>query len=195
MTDAHNTQVNCKCCGAVVAVSLKQCEYCGNPVLITTLKSTAGLSKPILMKYAKAYDGDEDAMGELAKGLIFLRLGQFEKAAAHFDETLMQDPTNAEAYFYSAVAGLGGKKPFLCPRPIINKALEDIGAARELGDNPVYQFLAAVIKYDYFDRKGYRISPNYQDELSELSQSQLGSGDVEALLTILNVKLPSSFPV
>ena len=51
----NSSQVSCRACGAGVSPASSICDYCGNPVRITTLKSTVDLSKPLLMKYVKLF--------------------------------------------------------------------------------------------------------------------------------------------
>lgn len=187
-------QISCMCCGAGVATSNSLCEYCGNPIRITTLKSTVELSKPLLMKYAKSYESDQvDEKSKFSLGLIFLRLGQYEKAVNSFDEAIYDDPVNSEAYFYKAVASLSGKKPFLCSRSVIDDILSQIDSAREIESQPIFSYFSAIIKYDYFARKGFKTNPDYESELSDAFETGVALGDIDTLLTVIRVELPDEF--
>ena len=126
--ETHTLQATCRCCGSTVQATESQCEYCGNPIRITTLRSASDLSKPILMKYLHNYEaaGSHDESSPIALGIIALQLGQFILAKDRFNEVIKADSTHAEAYFYRAIAVLQKKKPFMCPRPVIDKLLYDI---------------------------------------------------------------------
>ena len=189
--ETKSSQISCRACGAGVSATSSTCEYCANPVRITTLKSTVDLSKPLLLKYAKSYENDsEDDKTNISLGLIFLQLGQFNKAKERFDEAINDDPVNAEAYFYKAVADLEGKKPFVCSRKIINEVISQLDAARELDSQPLYTYFSAIVKYDYFVRKKIKITPDYKDDLNDARESGVALGDIDALLTVIRVDLP-----
>lgn len=191
-----SSQISCRGCGAGVSPASSICEYCGNPVRITTLKSTVDLSKPVLLKYAKSYENNADEENAfLSLGLIFLQLGQYEKAKKCFDDAIDDDPVNSEAYFYKSIATLGGKKPFLCNRSIIDEVLSLISAAKELNSEPLFLYLSAIIKFDYFARKNFKILPDFREDFSEAISSGLGLGDADALLTVIRVDLPAELKV
>jgi tetratricopeptide (TPR) repeat protein len=188
---SNSSQVSCRACGAGVSPASSICDYCGNPVRITTLKSTVDLSKPLLMKYVKSYENDaEIENSNVSLGLIFLQLGQFDKANQRFDAAINDDPVNAEAYFYKAVADLEGKKPFVCSRKVINEVISQLDAARELDSQPLYTYFSAIVKYDYFVRKKIKITPDYKDDLNDARESGVALGDIDALLTVIRVDLP-----
>lgn len=192
---AQTHQISCRSCGAGVELSSRQCDYCGNPVAITTLKSCAALSKPLLLKYARSYEthsnGVED--NDCALGLIFLNLGQYEKAKSFFDVSLSNRPDDSEVYFYRAIATMAGRKPFLCVRSEINEMLQDLSSAVEIDDRSIYRYLLSVVKYDYFHRKSFRIDPSFADELDKAKNLGLANGDVEVLKRFLNFDLPDVF--
>jgi tetratricopeptide (TPR) repeat protein len=192
----NSSQISCRACGAGVSPTSSICDYCGNPVRITTLKSTVDLSKPLLMKYAKSYENDaEDENPNISLGLIFLQLGQFDKAYKRFDDAINDDPVNAEAYFYKAVAALAGKKPFVCSRKVINEVISQLDAASEVDSQPLYTYFSAIVKYDYFVRKKIKILPDYKDDLNEARNSGVALGDIDALLTVIRVDLPDELKI
>jgi tetratricopeptide (TPR) repeat protein len=148
------------------------------------------------MKYVKSYENDaEDENSNVSLGLIFLQLGQFDKANQRFDDAINDDPVNSEAYFYKAVATLAGKKPFICSRNVINKVLSQLGAARELDSQPLFSYLSSIVKYDYFARKKFKISPDYKDDLNDARNSGVALGDIDALLSVVRVDLPDALKI
>jgi len=190
--DKQTLQAACRCCGATVPATASQCEYCGNPIRITTLRSASDLSKPVLMKYLRNYeaDGPQENSSSLARGIIYLRLGQFAHAKDRFDEAIEADPVQAEAYFNRAIAILQKKKPFLCPRPVIEEALRDLDTAYNIEQQAIYKYFSALIRYDYFYRKKFRINPEFSDEFEIVKKVGIGSGDMESLRSVIGVEIP-----
>ena len=54
----------------------------------------------------------------------------------------------------------------------------------------IYYYYLAYIKYDYFERKRFRTSPNYVEALQMATDAGLSEFDVEQLFAILNVARP-----
>ncbi len=184
-------QATCRCCGAVVHATGTQCEYCGNPIRITTLRSASQLSKPVLMKYLRNYEAtrSENNSSHISLGIIYLQLGQFAHAKDRFDKAIELDPMHAEAYFYRAIARLENKKPFLCARPLIDEVLRDLDAAYEIEQQALYKYISALIRYDYFQRKNFRIEPNFAEEFEIAKSMGIGSGDMDLVQAVLNINV------
>ena len=53
--------------------------------------------------------------------LQFLNLGLFQQASILCEKAIMENPADADAYFYTAVSMLAGKRPFLLDRATIQK--------------------------------------------------------------------------
>lgn len=121
-------QSSCRSCGPGVQTNSEQCEYCGNPVRVLTLKIAAKLSRPVLLNYVNNYESaiDNDKSAPLALGILSLQLRQLLTAKERFDASINANPTNAEAYFYRAIACLDYKKPFMCQRPVIDDVLRAV---------------------------------------------------------------------
>jgi len=144
------------------------------------------------MKYLRNYeaDGPQENSSSLARGIIYLRLGQFAHAKDRFDEAIEADPVQAEAYFNRAIAILQKKKPFLCPRPVIEEALRDLDTAYNIEQQAIYKYFSALIRYDYFYRKKFRINPEFSDEFEIVKKVGIGSGDMESLRSVIGVEIP-----
>lgn len=191
--DTQTLQAVCRCCGATVQATESKCEYCGNPIRITTLRSASELSKPVLMKYLRNYEaaGSQDKSSPIALGIIYLQIGQFAHAKDRFDEAIEADPIHAEAYFYRAIAVLQKRKPFVCPRPVIDDALRDLNAAYEIEQQAVYKYFSALIRYDYFHRKKFRIEPDFAGDFELAKSMGIGSGDMDLLRKVISVDVPA----
>lgn len=190
--ETQTLQAACRCCGSTVQATASQCGYCGNPIRITTLRSASELSKPVLMKYLHNYEAvkSQDESSPIALGIIALQLGQFSLAKDRFDEVINADPSQAEAYFYRAIAVLQKKKPFMCLRPVIDGALRDLDSAYLLEQQAIYKYFSALIRFDYFHRKKFRVEPDFMEEFEFVKSTGIGSGDIELLLTVINLEVP-----
>lgn len=187
-------QIRCRNCGSTVSREVTECDYCFTPLRITTLKSISSMQTSIAQKLVRSYSSDEgDKDTKISLALLFLRLSQYEKACSFASEAIDDDASNDEAYFVSALAKLGGKKPFLCQRTTIDAALQNLEAAFELNESAIYKIFSAIIKYDYFFRKGFRISPDYAEELRAAHSIGVGSGDLQELLKLIRFDAPADF--
>jgi tetratricopeptide (TPR) repeat protein len=195
MPDTQN--YTCHCCGATVPIDAVECSYCENPVRITTFQSVWSLPNPTVNKYLSSYKKDAasgengDATAPLA--FCYLKLKLYDKARLAFEDAMAENFDNSEVFFYAAACCLKGKKAFLAPRPDIDQALEYVEAARMIEPRAIYDYLLAYIKQDFFSRKGYRINPGYEEELSAANAKGIAAGDVAHLFDVLAVQRPAQF--
>ena len=184
----------CHCCGATVAIDAVECSYCANPVSITTFQSVWAIPIPNVNKYLSSYQKDtaagKDAFVPIA--FCYLKLRLYDKAFKAFEDAMAAHVDNSEVFFYAAVCCLKGRKAFLAPRSDIDKAIEYCEAARMIDSRAIYDYLLAYIKQDFFSRKGYRINPNYEEELHAARAKGLAAGDIQHLYEVLAVERPSS---
>lgn len=189
-------ELKCPGCGSPLAVNQLVCDYCHQPVTITSFNSVFSMPAPALNKYAgacrKALAEDPDNM-ELNNSIAmcYLKLGLYDKALPAFEKAMEDNFDNSETFFYAAVCLLQGKKAFLHPRPVIDKVLEYINAALMIEPRGIYHYFMAYVKYDYFERKYLNISPNYRAAFAEAANAGLSRADVEQLYAILKVERPS----
>ena len=54
----------------------------------------------------------------------------------------------------------------------------------------IYYYFIAYIKYDYFARKNFKVSPSYQEVLMMADDAGLSVFDIEQLYGILGVERP-----
>ena len=190
--DTQSLQAACRCCGASVEATASRCDYCGNPIRIITLRSAAELSKPVLMKYLRNYEevGINDTSSPLALGIIYLQLGQFSHAKDCFNKAIEANPILAEVYFYRAIAALQKKKPFLCSRSVIDEVLLDLDTAYEIEQQSVYKYFSALVRYDHFHRKNFRVEPSFAKEFEIAKATGVGSGDIELLGKVISLDIP-----
>ena len=182
-------------CGARVSTAQKECDWCHKPIVISTFNSVYSMQMPEVNKYVGAYrkaltENPDNTELNKSIAMCYLKLKMYDKALGAFEKAIEDNFDDSEIYFYAAICLLNGKKAFLNQRPTIDKILEYLNAALMIEPKGIYYYFMAYIKYDYFERKHFRTSPNYVDALQMANEAGLSNFDIEQLYTILNVARP-----
>lgn len=192
----HTIDMRCPGCGAPTTTADKICKYCFRPVVISTFNSVYDMPIPEVNKYARAYRQElnlnpDDSILNNSVAMCYLKLRLYDKAIAAFTKAIEDDFDNSETYFYAGISLLRGKKAFLAKRADIDKIEEYLQAANMIEPKGIYYYFLAYIKYDYFYRKSYKTSPNYQEALTMAYESGVSAYDIEQFYSILGVETPS----
>lgn len=187
--------MNCPGCGARVSTGQLKCEWCHQPIVISTFNSVYSMSMPQVNKYVGAYrkvldENPDNIEVNNSIAMCYLRLKLYDKALSAFEKAMEDNFDNSETFFYAAICLLKGKKAFLCDRSEIDKIEEYINAAIQIEPRGVYYYFLAYIKYDYFNRKYFKTSPTYGEALIIAKQQGYSSFDIDQLFTILCVEKP-----
>ena len=191
-------EINCPGCGARVSTGQKECDWCHNPIVISTFNSVYSMPMPEVNKFAGAYrkalvenPDNQELNNSLA--MCYLKLKLYDKALPAFEKAIEDNFDNSESFFYAAVCLLQGKKAFLHQRPTIDKILEYINAALMIEPRGIYYYFLAYIKYDYFKRKFLNVQPDYLATLRMANEYGYSQHDTEQLFAILGVEKPAGF--
>ena len=187
-------EIKCPGCGERLSLEMKSCPSCHKPVLISSLGNVFEMTNVEANKYAMQYQqarATDPTNNKLivANAFCFLKLKYFDKAGALFEKAIENDICNPDLYFYFAICLLQGKKPFLLPRSVINKVLDLMCMAISIEPKGVYYYLVSCIKYDYFERKCYAISPNSEEELETAKKLGLTECDIVQLQALVHKEL------
>jgi len=193
-----HTAVDLRCpnCNSPVRTDQKECEWCHQPVVISTFTSVYDMPVPLVNKYANAYrtalSGNPDNT-ELNKSIAmcYLKLRLYDNAYQAFEKAIRDSFDDSEIYFYAAICLLKGKKAFLAQRSDIDRAVEYIDAANMIEPKGIYYYFLAYIKYDFFERKFLNTTPNYRDCLAMAASYGVSENDRIQLFGILNVAEPA----
>lgn len=191
-------EIECPGCGARVSTNNGICEWCRQPVIISTFNSVYDMPMPMVNKYAGKYrqalaeNPDNMALNN-SIAMCYLKLKMYDKALPAFEKAMEDNFDNSETFFYAAICLLQGKKAFLHQRPTIDKILEYINAALMIEPRGIYYYFMAYIKQDYFARKYLKTTPDYRELLVTAQQAGYSPYDAQQLFAILNV--PNPFPV
>lgn len=186
--------LNCPGCGAPVSTSIKDCSFCGRPVIISSFNSVEQMSILELKKYSSEYSNilkdQKSSKISFSAGICNLKLKLYDNAIENFEQAVQANIDNVDGYFYLAISLLKGKKAFLQDREVIDKVLEYLNAIIEISQQGLYYYFRAYIKYDYFQRKFYRIEPNYKEDLEKAKVLSISEIDKKTLFEMLSVDMP-----
>lgn len=192
----HIVDINCPGCGARVTTGQSECEWCHQPIVISTFNSVYSMPMPQVNKYAGAYrkalaENPENTELNNSIAMCYLKLKLYDKALPAFELAMEDNFDNSETFFYAAVCLLKGKKAFLAQRADIDKAIEYINAALMIEPRGIYYYFLAYIKYDFFERKYLNTSPNYRECAQTAYDIGTSDFDKEMLFNILGVANPN----
>ena len=188
--------ITCPGCGAAVRTDQQTCDWCHNPVVITSFNSITSMSPLQVNKYAASYRKDlaknpDNRELNHSIGLCYLKLRMFDEAYAAFSKAIVDNFDCSESYFYAAVCLLKGRKAFLCARPEIDKIMELMNAATMIETRGVYYYFMAYIKFDYFKRKFLNTTPTYKDYLMQAKLCGCSALDIDILFSMIGVDKPA----
>lgn len=189
-------EINCPGCGARVTTGQSECEWCHQPIVISTFNSVYSMPMPQVNKYAGAYrkalaENPDNTELNNSIAMCYLKLKLYDKALPAFELAMEDNFDNSETYFYAAVCLLKGKKAFLAQRADIDKAIEYINAALMIEPRGIYYYFLAYIKYDFFERKYLNTSPNYRECVQMSYDIGTSDFDKDMLFNILGVTNPN----
>lgn len=191
-------RLECPGCGAAVSLDQRECEYCQQPLVISTFRSVGDMALPEVNKYAGAY---RTALAEdpgnmlLNKSIAFcyLKLKLYDKAQPAFDRAIEENFDDGDLYFYAAVCLFKGKRPFLAPRRTVDQAIAYLESALMIEPKGIYHYLSAYLKYDFYGLKHLRIEPGYGRDLQSARSLGVTESDIRQLFALLGVQRPVGF--
>lgn len=189
-------EMTCPGCGARVQIDQKTCEWCHAPIIISSMTDIFSMSAQNISKYQQSYETDLTENSDNAElnnslGFCYLKLGFYDRALEKFDKAIEENINNSETYLYSAVCVLAGRKPFITPRPDIDKIENYINAALMTEEKGLYRYFQAYIKYDFFKRKFFKTSPNWEECLAKAKADGVSDADINQLFSILKQERPT----
>ncbi len=194
---AHQVvEMECPGCAFPISTSTRQCPQCFREIVITTFNSVSSMTTLEINKQANAYrkamvKHPDDQTLNMSLAFCYLKLKLYDKALPCFEKAIEDNFDNSEVYFYAAVTLLKGKKAFLAPRSIIDKAEEYLQAAIMIEPKGIYYYFWAYIRYDHHYRKAYQMNPDYRALFAQAKQAGLSQTDVKELYTVLGVDRPA----
>lgn len=182
--------LTCPGCGAPILNDEKICDSCGRPLVIQNVKTLLDLDDMQVKKYSSTYkqllsDDPFNSKVWKANGLTQIKLGLYPAALKSFEKASEFCFDDGDIHFYTAIAKLAGKRPAFIKRDDLNGALQELDAALGIEKKGMYEYLAGVITYDYFARKGFKISPNCVEHFENAERYGCSESDIVTLNELL----------
>lgn len=176
--------IQCPSCGASISTHTRKCEYCNGDIIIKSLHTLAKMSLPQVNKYISTYrttivEHPNNIDINTSIGMCFLKLKKYDQAIEIFEKAQNNNVEDATPFFYSAIARLKGRKPFLCSRQEIDAMETDIQAAISINPCGQYYYFLAYIGWDYFKRKYLKHQPEWRDSFEAAINYGLSSDEIE----------------
>jgi hypothetical protein len=127
-------------------------------------------------------------------GLCHILLENYDIALTHINESLKENPESAISHYFKACTLLRGRKPRQLSLTEIRAVEAELVKACHLKDTPrqAYQ-LAALIKYDYYQRNGMLAEPSTDSLLAQGLSAQSLSGESQRLVAELGADTDEIF--
>lgn len=174
----------CEICGATIPASAKdlfQCKVCG---------------KFFCSNHMDVYThkcGDCEAKEQNAKFdrcKMELQRKMYDSALSSLQEAMNAPSSDPDVYYYAAIATLKGKRAFQQQKVDIDKAIAYLNEASKHQQKGIYHYLLAYIKYDYFEKKCFRVKPNYKEEFMLARQYGVSLSEIQEMYSLLSVERP-----
>lgn len=121
-----------------------------------------------------------------------LQLGLHAQAWDVLRLVMTAEPTNPDAYFYGALAKLGGRRAFLCSLAQVRDAEQLTRSALALDDRGVFHYFLAYLGNDYYERKNFRSPLDWRSELTAAQVLGLQKREVARVFRLLGAPNPFS---
>ena len=179
---------SCSSCGASLSPNAMKCEFCDNINIVTKESSALNLNALLSKQYLASEQLSKDFLNS---GLLHINLKNYEIAKKLFKKEIENNPMNADAYYYSAISIISGKRIKSLGYGEIKMIVQLLKSATQLEDNAKFYFLSAIINYEFFEGNGMIVpKPNYINLLENTLELKLENDDIEFLQ--INVYIPEN---
>lgn len=194
-------QINeCPQCGAPTTPSRKNCSYCKAEFFVSSLAYLGTLEVSAVGKYLKLYkkvtqNDPSNTEGLLGLGLCYLQMKTYSLAQNCFQSIIDNAPDVSQAYYYFVLSTIAGRRLMILPLNEVRQFEEYLNTAT-LIDNEVahYSLLLAMLKRDYYERNGMKVSQPYSGELlSKIKGKQVNQNEINYINSTVIVSDPEYY--
>lgn len=180
---------SCPQCGAPATVSARTCAYCKAEFFVTSLAYLGRFERDGINKYINHYKelvkaAPDDPEGHLALGLCYLQLKLYDLANKILAQAIEVAPDLADPYYYYGLTLIKGRRPKTLSLNEVRKIEEYLNTAMQLDPTRAkFNYLAAILKYDYYALNGIRHQPpSWEALLVEARSKEHEPDETERLL-------------
>lgn len=190
----------CPQCGAAASPSDKNCSYCQAEFFVTSIAYLDNLDAGGVAKYLKAYkdlavQNPESGEGLLGLGLCYLSMGTVPLAQKYFDQVIEEHPEISQAYYYSALTYINGKRVMSVPLKDIRIIENNLNLAASLDPDAAHvRVLMAMVRRDYYLMNGMREpQPGSAELIAGLAGARINKAEAERLFNTVKVEQPQEY--
>jgi tetratricopeptide (TPR) repeat protein len=184
----------CPQCGAAATPSDRKCSYCKAEFFVTSLAYLGGFDPGGVGKYIKYYNDltrndPNNTEGLLGLGLCHLQMGTYPLAVKYFERIIEAAPDVSQAYYYFALANIGGRRLRTLTLNEARRLETFLNTASQLDmGKPQYKLLLAMLKRDYYETNGLKVStPIARQLLDDIEGQQIARSEIEHLKATVKV--------
>ena len=179
----------CSQCGSIERLN-GRCANCKAEFYVKSLAYLEQFDSNGIEKYLKQYKGliDQDpdnTNGVLGLGLCYLQMGTYPLAQRQFEQVIETTPEIAPAYYYYALANIKGRRLMTLSLSEVRQLETYLNTAIQLDSDASqyrYRLLLAMLKRDYYETNGMKVSPPSAAELlNDLAGKTIDYSEIEHL--------------
>lgn len=184
----------CPQCGATATPSERRCNYCKAEFFVSSLAYLGSLDVSAGGKYLKHYKEltkkePDNTEGFLGLGLCYLQMKTYPLATKCFEQIIEHSPDVSQAYYYFVLSKIAGRRLMTLSLTEVRQFETYLNTATLIDSEiPHYALLFAMLKRDYYERNGMKVSPpNSSDLLSKIRGLQVDRNEIEHLNSSVKV--------
>ena len=120
-----------------------------------------------------------------------LKMKMYDSALAYFKSAMNDPMADPDVFYYAAIASLRGGTAFSQTRDTIEAVVNYINQAIAFEPKGIYYYFLAYIKYDYYERKYFRTSPNYREAFALALEHNVTWQQVNEMYELMRVSKPA----
>ena len=175
----------CAVCNRLIPAESKsvfQCKTCGKHYCAHHMDTVTKVCMQCSMEHKES---------ALDRAKQKIKLCMYDEAMRDLTDAMLNGADDPDAYYYAAIASLNGKKAFVQPKEVIDRAINYINTAIRIRPKGKYYYLLAYIKYDYHERKFLNTTPNYKMALLMARDNGISEAEIKEMYVFMNITRPS----
>ena len=192
--------LECPRCGAPIELSAQACEYCEAPIFVTRFRELKQFDPEQLQEYIEHYKtlierNPYSSEGVLSLGLCYLEMRTYPLAQKSFEQVIEASPLGSSAYYFCALATIRERRLMTLSLREARQLEMYLNAAWQLDtEAPQYRLLLAMLKRDFYEKNGLKVTPpNAAELLSDLAGETIDEDEVDHLRRYVKVSEPEDY--
>lgn len=192
MSEVKICTYECPNCSAPVSITDKICNHCFSHIYIQKVKDIDKLSNSDLSKHISIYKKNLNQSFDVntlqSLGICHYKNKMYNLALESFEKIITIEPENINAYYYSALSLLNGKRPYMQTFNCIKKVVLLLEAAISIKPEGRLYYFLYMIQVDFFDKKHLHTRYKMNDLKNMAIANAITNDEIEELEQNLLIK-------